>query len=254
MKKILFILLLILSFNVMATSGSISSKTVFECNGKYYGSHGNPKHFHEVIKKDDKWVINSGEVEVPSCYIRPINETEEVSFSKCVDGDTAKLIIKEKEETVRFLAINTPEVKSSDKEGEPYGKEASDFTCNALKNAQKIVLEYDANSDARDKYNRVLAFVFIDGNLLEQELIKNGLAKVAYIYGDYNYVDILREEEEKAKTNKVGIWSDILPDVSSEESKDQKTDGNDNVTKEDLLDLLEIIWNYIIKIFDLFVK
>ena len=41
----------------------------------------------------------------------PINvlAKEKVSFSSCVDGDTAKFILNKKEITVRFLAINTPE-------------------------------------------------------------------------------------------------------------------------------------------------
>ena len=79
---------------------------------------------------------------------------EEVTLSKCVDGDTAKFIINNKEETVRFLAVDTPETKHSTKGEEPYGKEASDYTCNRLKEVNKIELEYDDNSTKTDKYNR----------------------------------------------------------------------------------------------------
>ena len=128
MRKVLGILIVFFLINVSATSGSINEKSIFECNGKYYGSHGNPVHFHEVVKKDNKWVISGGEVEVPSCYIKPVNEKEEVSFSKCVDGDTAKFVIDGEVKTVRFLSINTPEIAHDDQEAEPYGNEASDFT------------------------------------------------------------------------------------------------------------------------------
>ena len=240
MKRILFIWILLINITVFATSGNINEKSVFECNGKYYGSHGNPIHFHEVIKKNNKWVINGGEVEVPSCYIKPLNEKEEVIFSKCVDGDTAKFIINNQEETVRFLAIDTPEVKHGDTLEEPFGNDASNFTCNKLTNAKKIVLEYDANSDIKDRYGRILAFVFTDDILLQKELIKNGLAKVNYIYGDYNYVDELRKEEAIAKKNALGIWS-FNGDIKDDEE----------LTEDDTFNIIRTIFEYIIKIFDL---
>ena len=138
----------------------------------------------------------------------PINvlAKEKVSFSSCVDGDTAKFILNKKEITVRFLAINTPETGTNE---EPYGIEASEYTCKTLKNAKKIELEYDPKSDKKDKYDRYLAWVFVDGKLLEEELIKKGLASVAYVYDDYKYVDTLKKAEETAKKNKKGIHSDI---------------------------------------------
>ena len=69
-------------------------------------------------------------------------EKEEVLFDSCVDGDTAKFIIDCEVQTVRFLAIDTPETVHPTKGKEPYGKEASDFTCNSLKKAKKIAQKY----------------------------------------------------------------------------------------------------------------
>ena len=244
-KNIIIVILLILfiSFNVYGTSGSIKQNSIIECNGKYYGNHGNPTHWHEVVKKDDKWVISSGEVSIPSCYIKPINEMEKVTYSKCSDGDTAYFIIKGIDTKVRFLAIDTPETDKN----EPMSHEAKEYTCNALKNANEIYLEYDSNSDKEDKYGRTLAFVYVDGVLLEKTLIEQGLAKVAYIYGDYAHVDELRQIEELAKNNKIGIWSDVsTPDVK-EEQEDSKEE--DNVTK-----LLNFIIEILQKIFTLLFK
>lgn len=82
-----------------------------------------------------------------------------MSFSACVDGDTARFILKKEEIKVRMLAIDTPETKHPTKGEEPFGQEASDFTCNKLKNAIKIILEFDDNSDKKDKYDRYLAWV-----------------------------------------------------------------------------------------------
>lgn len=253
MKKILGILIICFLINVSATSGSINEKSIFECNGKYYGSHGNPIHFHEVLKKDNKWVISGSEVEVPICYIKPVNEKEEAVFSKCVDGDTAKLIINGKEETVRFLAIDTPEIKHGDVEADPFGDEASNFTCNKLKNSKNIILEYDANSDKTDKYGRILAFVFTDNLLLQKELIKNGLAKVYYVYGDYNYIEELRKEEAIAKKNKVGIWSN---DIEKEKNNPDTINKEEDIIEQDdtlkkIITYSKIVWEYLRKIFDL---
>ncbi|MCI8346564.1 MAG: thermonuclease family protein [Bacilli bacterium] len=134
-------------------------------------------------------------------------EKEEVRLVKCVDGDTARFMIGKKEYSTRFLAIDTPETKHPKKGVEPYGKEASNYTCSRLKKAKKIVLEYDPSSTKEDKYGRRLAWIFIDDELLQKQLVKKGYAKVAYLYGDYKYTNILKVVEKQAKIEKIGIWS-----------------------------------------------
>ena len=129
----------------------------------------------------------------------------EVTLDKCVDGDTAWFYLDNEEIKARFLAIDTPE---STTKKEAFGKEASDFTCNLLKNANKIEIEYDENSDKLDKYDRHLVWVFVDDNLLQDLIIKNGLGEVEYLYGDYKYTSILEASEILAKTNRVGMWND----------------------------------------------
>ncbi len=133
------------------------------------------------------------------------NTKKTVTLTKCTDGDTAHFLIDGKDTTVRFLAIDTPEYT---KEKEPYGKEASAFTCDALKQADEIQLEYDDGSDKTDKYGRDLAWIFVDDKLLQKMLVEEGLAEVAYLYGDYAYTDELKESQEMAKAAKRNIWSD----------------------------------------------
>lgn len=128
-----------------------------------------------------------------------------VTLDKCVDGDTAWFYLDNEKIKARFLAIDTPE---STTKKEAFGKEASDFTCNLLKNANKIEIEYDDNSDKLDKYDRHLVWVFVDDNLLQDLIIKNGLGEVEYLYGDYKYTSILEASEILAKTNRVGMWND----------------------------------------------
>jgi len=145
------------------------------------------------------------------------NDKVEVKFSKCVDGDTAKFILNKKEITARFLAIDTPETVHPNKKEEPFGKDASNYTCDKLTSAKKIVLEYDSDSDKTDKYDRHLVWVFYDDNFLQEELISLGYAKVAYLYGDYKYTTDLQNIEIVAKSNKIGIWSEYdFMDVEEE--------------------------------------
>ena len=141
------------------------------------------------------------------------NERVEVKLKSCVDGDTATFVMKKKNIKVRFLAINTPEIKHGKKEAEYYGNEAATYTCNKLKNANKIELEFDSNSDKQDKYNRYLAWIFVDNKLLQKELIKKGYAEVKYLYGDYSYTKDLQKLEKTAKEKKLGIWNNNRFDI-----------------------------------------
>lgn len=133
-------------------------------------------------------------------------EKEEVLFDSCVDGDTAKFIIDDEVKSVRFLAIDTPETVHPTKGEQPYGKEASDFTCNSLKKAKKIVLEYEEGNKI-DKYDRILAWIWVDDVLLQDELIKLGYAEVAYLYDDYKYTSLLKDHQAIAEANLLGIWN-----------------------------------------------
>lgn len=143
-----------------------------------------------------------------------------VTFSKCVDGDTIKVMLNDKERTVRFLAVDTPETVHPTIEEEPYGKEASNLTCEKITNAKEIILEYDPNSDKEDKYDRLLAWVWVDGKLLQKELIEKGYAQVAYLYDDYKYTEELQQLEETASKNKVGLWSEEEPTITANDEKD----------------------------------
>ena len=142
------------------------------------------------------------------------NEKKEVTFSKCVDGDTASFILDNEEIKARFLAIDTPETVHPTKGEEPFGKEASNYTCDKLTNAKKIVID---GSSKLDKYKRHLVWVYYDNNFLQEELLEKGYAKVAYLYGNYAYTDELKKVEDKAKEEKIGIWSDYVEVIPSKE-------------------------------------
>lgn len=130
--------------------------------------------------------------------INSVLAKETVTLSKCVDGDTAWFSLNGEKIKARFLAIDTPE---STNKIEPYGKEASNFTCTLLTNAKKIEIEYD-------KYDRHLVWVFVDDELLQDLIIKEGLGKVTYLYGDYTYTNQLQISQIEAQKEKKNIWSE----------------------------------------------
>lgn len=232
MKKVLLILISYMVFipNVYAHKANVNgyqdknSNKISYCNKKYYGFHkqNGKYHYHEV-KWEESWKIVSDEV-IDKNPCGNNNERIEVTFSACIDGDTAKFNYKNEVIVARFLGIDTPESVHPTKEVQMYGKEASEYTCTSLKNAKKIELEFDTGSDKYDKYNRYLVWVFIDGNLLQENLIEEGYAKVYYIYGNYKYTDMLKEKESIAKNNKLRIWSLDSNSSSSELIVDNEED------------------------------
>ena len=254
----LFVILLFVSTTVYAHGGNISgyndkySDKIIEYNGEYYGYHkeNDEIHYHKVEWNQEKqrWQIKDSTIYYDENFnIIKDNNTEtkklEVKLNRVIDGDTAVFNMPNNDEpvTVRFLAINTPESTSK---VELYGKEASKFTEEKLKNSKIIVLEYDNNSTETDKYNRQLAWIWVDDELLQELLIENGLAKVDYIYGNYKYVDLLEDKEEKAKTSKIGIWQDgIQEEVVDTESN---ITIHDNESGNIIINLIFIICGMII--------
>lgn len=126
---------------------------------------------------------------------------------KNIDGDTLKVKLENgKEETVRFLLIDTPETKHPRLGVQPFGPEASAYTKKYASEGKKIQLELDVSE--REKYGRLLAYVWVDGQMLNRLLVEQGLARVAYVYApNTKYVDYLREFQTKTQANKKGIWS-----------------------------------------------
>ncbi len=136
----------------------------------------------------------------------------QTTLVRCVDGDTARFMVEGVNQSTRFLAIDTPEYTTKK---ETYGKEASAFTCDKLMSAKIIELELDPSSNQYDKYDRLLAWIYVDGVLLQDEIIKKGLGEVAYLYGDYKYTSILEQSEIVAKNKQIGVWQTSNPDLTT---------------------------------------
>jgi micrococcal nuclease len=124
---------------------------------------------------------------------------DKVRLVKCTDGDTARF---SGAGATRFLYVDTPE---SVNQVEPFGKEASAFTCSKLTNAKTIQLEYDGPSRT-DMYGRTLAWVWVDGKLLQLLLVQKGYVEKFYDFGTYKYEKLLISEQKIAMSKKIGLW------------------------------------------------
>ena len=222
--------------NITGWKDKDSDKIVLH-DGKYYGYHNEDgqRHYHQVEWDEEKqrWVIVAPAVYYDENFNVLSNNNDnnsekiEVKFADTVDGDTAKFIMNGEEITVRFLGIDTPETVKPNTPVQPYGPEASDFTKTKLTNASKIELEFDENSDPKDKYDRYLAWVWVDGELLQNLIIKEGLAQTYMLQNNYMYAGLLQTSEYEAKNSKIGIWSD---DANSNTDSNTTSDTSSNVT------------------------
>lgn len=121
-----------------------------------------------------------------------------VQFKEIVDGDTAYFFIQGKEEKVRLFIVNTPEIFPN---CEPYGLDAKNYSLNVLSHAKKIFLQSDPNDHLRDETpsKRLLAWVWVDNQLLNYKLVEKGYAKVQYVYHEKMlYLDDLKKAEKIA--------------------------------------------------------
>ncbi|KPB05090.1 thermonuclease family protein [Bacillus sp. CHD6a] len=136
----------------------------------------------------------------------PEYERTEVPLVRVIDGDTIKVKINNKEENIRFLLIDTPETNHPRMDGpQPFGPEAKKFMEEFMQGG-KVEIELDVSE--RDHYGRILAYVYVNGVSAQEELLKRGLARVAYIFPpNTRYVDSYQVIQEKAQVEGIGIWS-----------------------------------------------
>ncbi|WP_339181565.1 thermonuclease family protein [Bacillus sp. FSL R5-0560] len=133
-------------------------------------------------------------------------ELVDVTLDRAVDGDTIKVKYNGNVDTVRYLLVDTPESKKPDSCVQPYGEDASKRNKELVSDG-KLQLEFD-KGDHRDKYGRLLAYVYVDGKSVQETLLKEGLARVAYVYEpNTKYIDQFKKDEQEAKSEKLSIWS-----------------------------------------------
>lgn len=128
-------------------------------------------------------------------------------FKSIADGDTAFFEVNGINECVRFMVIDTPKYFDSP---EPFGLEAKEYVAEELMNAKEIYLESDPNNNLRDDTlsQRLLAWIWIDGKLLNYMIVRKGLATNKYIISDHmRHLFHLNKAFLKAQKEGLGIHS-----------------------------------------------
>lgn len=150
---------------------------------------------------------------IPSTSITPIApipsivSIEGYKVVKVVDGDTLDVDIEGKIERLRLIGIDTPETVDPRKEVQCFGIEASN-KAKELLTGQYVTLEADPSQGERDKYKRLLRYVFLpDGTNYNLYMIKEGYAHEYTYDTKYKYQLAFREAETLAQENQRGLWS-----------------------------------------------
>lgn len=132
------------------------------------------------------------------------------SVSRFVDGDTIAVNMNGKVEKVRFIGVDTPETHKPNTPVQCYGPAAAAFTKNLI-GQQKVRLASDPQSTDRDRYNRLLRYVYLsDGRLVNEELIKNGYG-FYYPYFPFTKADQFSQDQAVARTANKGLWGNCSP-------------------------------------------
>jgi micrococcal nuclease len=142
-----------------------------------------------------------------------------VELVKTIDGDTIKIMYEGKEQNVRYLLIDTPETNHPRLGKQPFGEKAKERNRELL-NSGKLEIEFDIGGKT-DKYDRLLAYIYIDGVSVQEKLLEEGLARVAYVYPpNTRHLDAYKKAEEKAKKAGIGIWT--LEDYATDRGFDSE--------------------------------
>jgi micrococcal nuclease len=144
------------------------------------------------------------------------------TVNRVVDGDTIELSNRE---TVRYIGIDTPEVREKKDSGwvykpMPFSEEARDFN-KKLVEGKSIKLEFDVQK--MDKYKRLLAYVYIGDKMANIEMIREGLAMIYTYPPNVKYSQRFLNAQKEARDNKKGLWADL------EENKIPTSEAKNNI-------------------------
>ncbi|OAH53853.1 hypothetical protein AWH48_11315 [Domibacillus aminovorans] len=139
----------------------------------------------------------------------PVNDEKENTkliagtVTSVTDGDTIKVDMDGKEETIRLILVDTPETKHPQLGKQPLGEEASAFTTERLSGKE---IEIEPGVEERDQYGRLLAYVYMDDKMFNKTLVEEGYARVAVYPPNTEHLEELETAQATAKEKGIGIW------------------------------------------------
>jgi micrococcal nuclease len=140
------------------------------------------------------------------------------SVTRFVDGDTITVDMNGTKETIRMLGVDTPETHKPNTPVQCYGPAAAAYTKNLI-GGNKVRLEADPENQNRDRYDRLLRYVYLpDGRLVSRELIANGYG-FAYTLFPFTKTSEFVAAEDSAKQANAGLWGNCTVNVKSNGAK-----------------------------------
>lgn len=153
----------------------------------------------------------------PTIHLPKVITTEQPGLYQVThvdDGDTIVVSQSGISETVRFIGMDTPEVKDPRKPVQCYGPEASAKT-KSLLTGKKVRLDPDPLGDNRDKYHRLLRYVYLpDGTFVNELLVRQGYA-FAYVVFPFSKMDQFKTDMAQAEAEGKGLWGKCSVDEST---------------------------------------
>jgi len=140
------------------------------------------------------------------------NEGNLYKVLKVIDGDTVDLEINGKKETVRLIGIDAPESR------ECFGSAATN-KARELLGLKLVELEQDSSQGERDRYGRLLRYIFVDGINFQELMIREGYAKEYTYSKPYKYQTLFKNAQTEAQNQKRGLWADGACSSSKNELK-----------------------------------
>jgi micrococcal nuclease len=134
---------------------------------------------------------------------------------KVVDGDTIHVRLGSRIEKVCYIGMNAPELHHPTKGEQPGGREAAEAN-RKLVEGQTVRLELDLQE--RDKYGRLLAYVYVGDIMVNAEMVAQGYAQVMTIPPNVKYQDLFLKLQREARLLRVGLWKDPSVPGASEGS------------------------------------
>jgi micrococcal nuclease len=131
-------------------------------------------------------------------------ESGDFSVARVIDGDTLRLISGAR---LRLQGVDAPEAAREDAPAEPWSRDATEFT-EAFLEAAQWEIRVDFGPERKDQYGRFLGFVWHGDRLLNEELVREGLARATT---QYHFSEAmkrrLRQAQSEAQIASRGIWS-----------------------------------------------
>jgi micrococcal nuclease len=124
---------------------------------------------------------------------------------RIVDGDTIHVRLGDRVEKVRYIGVNTPEVHHPRKREEPGGRAAAAVN-RELVGGRHVRLELDVQS--RDRYGRLLAYVWVDQTMVNAELVRRGFAQVMTVPPNVRHQSLFLKLQREAREAGRGLWRD----------------------------------------------